>query len=103
MSTFALALVVVAALAHAAWNVLAKTAAGGATFVWLFSTLAAVLWLPVAGGGVARRPGPSRRAGGHRLHGRQRRAPRPVLRAAAARLPRGRPVARLPPRARDRP
>src|SRR4051812_45218043 len=48
MSTFALALVVVAALAHAAWNVLAKTAAGGATFVWLFSTLAAVLWLPVA-------------------------------------------------------
>jgi drug/metabolite transporter (DMT)-like permease len=46
--TFALALVVVAALAHAAWNVLAKTASGGATFVWLFSALAAVLWLPVA-------------------------------------------------------
>lgn len=48
MPTVALALVVVAALAHAAWNVLAKTAAGGATFVWLFSALAAVLWLPVA-------------------------------------------------------
>src|SRR4051794_27772 len=48
MSTFALALVVLAALAHAAWNVLAKTASGGATFVWLFSALAAALWLPVA-------------------------------------------------------
>jgi len=57
MSTFALALVVVAALAHAAWNVLAKTAAGGATFVWLFSTLAAVLWLPVAGVALLVDPG----------------------------------------------
>jgi drug/metabolite transporter (DMT)-like permease len=46
--TFALALVVVAALAHAAWNVLAKTASGGATFVWLFSASAAVIWLPAA-------------------------------------------------------
>jgi len=44
--TFALALVVVAALAHAAWNVLAKTASGGATFVWLFSAAAVVIWLP---------------------------------------------------------
>jgi drug/metabolite transporter (DMT)-like permease len=48
VSTVALALVVLAALAHAAWNVLAKTASGGATFVWLFSALAAALWLPVA-------------------------------------------------------
>ena len=48
MPTFALALVVLAALAHAAWNVLAKTASGGATFVWLFSALAAAIWLPVA-------------------------------------------------------
>ena len=46
MPTFALALVVVAALAHAAWNVLAKTASGGATFVWLFSAAAVVIWLP---------------------------------------------------------
>jgi drug/metabolite transporter (DMT)-like permease len=46
--TFALALVVLAAIAHAAWNVLAKTASGGATFVWLFSTLAAAIWLPMA-------------------------------------------------------
>src|SRR4051794_20509116 len=48
MSTVALGLVVLAALAHAAWNVLAKTAGGGATFVWLFSTLAAAIWLPIA-------------------------------------------------------
>src|SRR3954471_21782166 len=48
MSTVALCLVVLAALAHAAWNVLAKTAGGGATFVWLFSTLAAAIWLPIA-------------------------------------------------------
>jgi drug/metabolite transporter (DMT)-like permease len=45
--TFALVLVLLAALAHAAWNVLAKTASGGATFVWLFSTTAAAIWLPV--------------------------------------------------------
>jgi drug/metabolite transporter (DMT)-like permease len=41
-------LVVLAALAHAAWNVLAKTASGGATFVWVFSALAAAIWLPIA-------------------------------------------------------
>jgi drug/metabolite transporter (DMT)-like permease len=46
--TAALALVLVAALAHAAWNVLAKTASGGAAFVWLFSAAAVVIWLPVA-------------------------------------------------------
>jgi drug/metabolite transporter (DMT)-like permease len=46
--TVALALVLVAALAHAAWNVLAKTASGGATFVWLFSAAAVAIWLPVA-------------------------------------------------------
>jgi drug/metabolite transporter (DMT)-like permease len=51
--TYALALVLVAALAHAAWNVLAKTAAGGAAFVWLFSTAAVVLWAPVAAVAVA--------------------------------------------------
>jgi drug/metabolite transporter (DMT)-like permease len=48
VSTAVLGLVVLAALAHAAWNVLAKTAGGGATFVWLFSALAAAIWLPVA-------------------------------------------------------
>jgi drug/metabolite transporter (DMT)-like permease len=55
--TYVLALVVVAALAHAAWNILAKTAAGGAAFVWLFSATAAVLWAPVAAVAVAVAPG----------------------------------------------
>ena len=47
MSTAALVLVLLAAGAHAAWNVLAKTAGGGATFVWLFSVAAVVIWAPV--------------------------------------------------------
>jgi drug/metabolite transporter (DMT)-like permease len=55
--TYALALVLVAALAHAAWNVLAKTATGGAAFVWLFSALSAVLWAPAAAVALAVAPG----------------------------------------------
>jgi drug/metabolite transporter (DMT)-like permease len=55
--TVALVLVLIAALAHAAWNVLAKTASGGATFVWLFSTAAVVIWLPVVAVAVAVAPG----------------------------------------------
>jgi len=55
--TYALALVVVAALAHAGWNVLAKTATGGATFVWLFSAAAAVVWAPVAAFALVVAPG----------------------------------------------
>jgi drug/metabolite transporter (DMT)-like permease len=55
--TYALALVLVAALAHAAWNVLAKTATGGAAFVWLFSALSAVLWAPAALVALAVAPG----------------------------------------------
>jgi drug/metabolite transporter (DMT)-like permease len=57
VSTAALALVLLAALAHAAWNVLAKTASGGATFVWLFSATAATLWLPVLAVSLAFAPG----------------------------------------------
>jgi drug/metabolite transporter (DMT)-like permease len=56
--TVALALVLLAALAHAAWNVLVKTASGGATFVWLFSALAVALWLPVVSVALAVDPGP---------------------------------------------
>ena len=55
MPTAALVLVVFAALAHAAWNVLAKTASGGATFVWLFSATAVAIWLPAGGRRGARR------------------------------------------------
>jgi drug/metabolite transporter (DMT)-like permease len=56
--TVALVLVLIAALAHAGWNVLAKTAGGGATFVWLFSAVAVVLWLPAVGVALAVAPGP---------------------------------------------
>lgn len=74
MPTAALALVLVAALAHAAWNVLAKTASGGATFVWLFSSAAVAIWLPVAlvaaiaGGGSVGWEGVAFMAGSGALH-----------------------------------
>jgi drug/metabolite transporter (DMT)-like permease len=57
VSTVALVLVLLAALAHAGWNVLAKTASGGATFVWLFSTAAAAIWLPVLAVSLVVAPG----------------------------------------------
>ncbi len=57
MPTAALVLVVFAALAHAAWNVLAKTASGGATFVWLFSATAVAIWLPAVVVAVLVAPG----------------------------------------------
>ncbi len=48
MTSFAFALVLIAACTHAAWNFLAKRARGGATFVWLVATLSAVLYAPFA-------------------------------------------------------
>ncbi|MFM9108187.1 MAG: EamA family transporter [Chloroflexota bacterium] len=48
MTALALALVLGSAVLHAAWNLAAKRAGGGATFVWLFSALATILWLPLA-------------------------------------------------------
>jgi drug/metabolite transporter (DMT)-like permease len=39
-------LVLLAAGAHAAWNLLAKTASGGAAFVWLGAITGTVIWLP---------------------------------------------------------
>ncbi|MDT8901637.1 EamA family transporter [Anaeroselena agilis] len=48
MSALALALVLAAAIAHAAWNCLAKKIAGGIPFIWLFAVLSAVLYSPVA-------------------------------------------------------
>ncbi|NLG67954.1 MAG: EamA family transporter [Firmicutes bacterium] len=50
MSALALGLLLVAAFGHATWNFLAKRAAGGTAFVWLFSALAALLYAPVAVG-----------------------------------------------------
>jgi drug/metabolite transporter (DMT)-like permease len=56
--TLALALVIVAAVAHAAWNVLAKTASGGATFVWLCATAGSVLYVPALAAALLADPGP---------------------------------------------
>lgn len=47
MTAFALLLVLIAALLHALWNLLAKRAQGGIPFTWLFSLLTVVLWAPV--------------------------------------------------------
>lgn len=48
MSALALALVFLAAFAHAGWNYIAKKACGGPVFVWLFATASAVMYAPVA-------------------------------------------------------
>ncbi len=52
MSPGVLALVLLAACAHAAWNFLAKGAQGGAAFVWLTTVASAVLYAPVLLGGI---------------------------------------------------
>ncbi len=49
MNPTAVLLIVVAAFAHAGWNLSAKRAGtGGAVFVWLYATLTAVLMVPIA-------------------------------------------------------
>ncbi len=58
VSALVLALVVLAACAHAGWNVLAKTAGGGAAFVLLCAVAGVVLWLPVTVVAVVVAPDP---------------------------------------------
>jgi len=48
VTTFALALVLASAVAHATWNLFAKRAAGGVPFLWLALTLAIPLYAPLA-------------------------------------------------------
>ncbi len=48
MSHYGLALVLAAAFCHATWNFLIKRVNGGPELIWLFSALAAILYLPVA-------------------------------------------------------
>jgi len=49
MAAFALVLVLAAATFHATWNLLAKRAGdGGAVFVWLFGSLAMLIYAPLA-------------------------------------------------------
>lgn len=48
MTSFALALILAAAVIHAGWNLLAKRAGGGVAFVWLFATLSTLVYAPFA-------------------------------------------------------
>ncbi len=48
MSTLALVLVLASATLHATWNLLAKRAAGGVGFLWLFSVGTVVVYTPIA-------------------------------------------------------
>ena len=47
MTVFALALVLVAAVLHATWNLCAKRAGGGLPFVWLVGAIICILYVPV--------------------------------------------------------
>ena len=48
MSAFALGLVLAAAAIHATWNYLLKRSGGGTAFVWLFATMSAAIYAPLA-------------------------------------------------------
>jgi drug/metabolite transporter (DMT)-like permease len=48
VNLLALALILVAAICHATWNLLYKQASGGAEFVWLHTSVSAVLFGPPA-------------------------------------------------------
>jgi drug/metabolite transporter (DMT)-like permease len=48
MSLVALGLVLLSALCHATWNLFAKRVPSGIPFVWLFDTLAVVVYAPFA-------------------------------------------------------
>lgn len=57
MTTLALALVLVAAVLHATWNLCAKRAGGGLPFVWLVGAVICTLYVPVLiGYGLAHPP-----------------------------------------------
>jgi drug/metabolite transporter (DMT)-like permease len=48
MTAFALLLVLAAAVIHASWNYFLKRSGGGTVFVWLFASLSALLYAPLA-------------------------------------------------------
>ena len=48
MTALALALILAAAFVHASWNYFLKRSGGGTVFVWLFATLSAVIYAPLA-------------------------------------------------------
>lgn len=48
MTAFALSLILAAAFIHASWNYFLKRSGGGTVFVWLFATLSALIYAPLA-------------------------------------------------------
>ncbi len=58
MTAFALTLVLLSAVAHASWNLIAKRAAGGPAFNWLFDWLSVLVCLPLAIAQVVVQPSP---------------------------------------------
>lgn len=48
MSGLALTLILAAAFIHASWNFLLKRSGGGTVFVWLFASLSALIYAPLA-------------------------------------------------------
>jgi len=48
MTAFALGLLLAAGFVHAGWNYLAKQAGGGTVFVWLFASISALFYAPLA-------------------------------------------------------
>jgi drug/metabolite transporter (DMT)-like permease len=48
MTAFALALILAAAVIHASWNYFLKRSGGGTVFVWLFASLSAIIYAPLA-------------------------------------------------------
>lgn len=48
MTAFALSLILAAAVIHASWNYFLKRSGGGTVFVWLFATLSALIYAPLA-------------------------------------------------------
>jgi len=58
VTEFALALVLLSAVAHAGWNFIAKRASGGPTFNWLFDSLSVLVCLPLGIAAVLLQPTP---------------------------------------------
>ncbi len=105
MTPAVLALVLTAAVLHAAWNLLAKRAQAADTvaFVWLTTAVSAAIYLPfVAVWLTVRSVASAAHRDRSRVHRRHRGDPRGIFLAAAARLSRGRSVAGVPARARHR-
>src|SRR6185295_19332597 len=48
MTALALGLILAAAIIHASWNFLLKRSGGGTVFVWLFASLSALIYAPLA-------------------------------------------------------